>query len=108
VLGYNPTKETPTVDTEAGGVFAQALKKVKQQKIDAALESATKLIESAVVCQAKWEDVERKFNDEKKKFHKELGKIVGKIGALARGESLASIEAKAAEEKDNDKKEGDE
>lgn len=98
LIGFHPTKETPTADPAVGGVFAQALLNVKKKKEAVALEAATKLFEQAFENQSKWEEVERKFNAEKKKHQKEMGKVVAKIEALAKGESLASIEAKAAAE----------
>jgi hypothetical protein len=97
LVGFHPTKETPVADPSVGGVFAQALLNVKKKKEAAALDSATKLFELAFDNQTKWEEVERQFFAQKKKRDKEFAKIVGKIEALARGESLSSIEAKAAE-----------
>jgi Skp family chaperone for outer membrane proteins len=105
LIGFHPTKDTPVADPNVGGVFAQALLNVKKKKEAAALDAATKLFEQAFENQSKWEEVERRFNAEKKKHNKEMGKIVTKIEALARGESLASIEAKAAENKDKEDKE---
>lgn len=107
LLGFDPNKQVgPTGEgSEAGGAFSEALKQVVKKRQEANTAKAVALLEQALDVQGKWLDEKRKFASVEKKMAKEFSKLLNRIEALARGESIASVEAaeKEQEQKDKDK-----
>jgi hypothetical protein len=104
LLGFDPAKEVgPKDEPQGGSVFAEAMREIVAERTKANKEKAVVLIRQAIELKGKWEDEERKFLVAKKKFFKDFGKVMTRIEALARGESLASVEAKENAEKTNEK-----
>ena len=104
VLGFDPSKDVgPKNEISGGGVFAEAMKEVVAERTKANKEKAVVLIKQAIDLKAKWDEEEKKFASAKKKFFKDFGKVINRIEALARGESLANVEAKEKEQEGKDK-----
>lgn len=104
VLGFDPGKEIgPKTEPQGGGVFAEAMREVVAERTKANKEKAVVLIKQAIDLKAKWDEEEKKFLASKKKFFKDFGKVINRIEALARGESLANVEAKEKEAENKDK-----
>lgn len=99
LFGFDPSKEVgPKEEIKGLGLFADAMKEVVAERTKANKEKAVVVIKQAIDLKAKWDDEEKKFLAAKKKFFKEFGKVMGRIESLARGESLANVEAKEQEE----------
>lgn len=97
-IGFDPSKEVgPREDVKGGGLFAEAMKEVVAERTKANKDKAIVVIKQAIDLKAKWEEEEKKFNSAKKKFFKEFNKVMSRIEALSRGESLANVEAKEQE-----------
>ena len=109
VLGFDPGKDVGPKDlpSEGGGVFADAMREVVKERSEANKAKAVVLIKQAIDLKAKWDEEEKKFLASKKKFFKDFGKVVNRIEALARGETLANVEAneKAKEQEKENKEE---
>ena len=108
VLGFDPGKDVgPKTLPDGGGVFAEAMREVVKERSEANKAKAVVLIKQAIDLKAKWDDEERKFLASKKKFFKDFGKVVSRIEALARGETLANVEAKEKEQENQGKDGGE-
>lgn len=99
VLGFDPARKGGT------GVFADALEVVNKKRAEAAKDKAVGLIEQAITLREQMAQAENTFNAQKKKFEKELGKLVGRIEALAGGKSPSQIEADERDAAENAKEE---
>lgn len=104
VLGFDPSKEIGPKDSAGGSVFTEAMKEVVKERAEANKVKAVVLIKQSIDLKAKWDEEEKKFLASKKKFFKDFGKVMNRIEALARGESLANVEAR--EQQENQQNEG--
>ena len=103
VLGFDPGKDVgPKGEIGGGGVFAEAMKEVVKERTEANKVKAVVLIKQAIDLKAKWDEEEKKFLGSKKKFFKDFGKVLNRIEALSRGESLANVEAKEKEQQEKE------
>jgi hypothetical protein len=105
-LGFDPSREVgPKEEVSGSGLFAEAMKEVVKERTEANKVKAVAVIRQVIDLKAKWDEEERKFNSAKKKFFKEFDKALKRIEGMARGENLASVEAKEKEEEGGKKDE---
>ena len=80
-LGFNSGEKSV-----GASVFKTALGKVQKKRDEANEGRAVELIEKAITCRDKFDDVRRQFKSQEKKFEKELGKLVKSIESMAKGQ----------------------
>lgn len=85
---------------EAVDILQEALKEVSAERAEKRKESAKALIREALDLQEQMSAAERRFLSEKKKWDKKLGKLIGRLTAMARGQQLPDGEDDDEEEAD--------